>query len=82
MSWDKVKMGHYCDRCGASIWMDVRQEKFRGPSGEGSSAGDPYLSVSRVAFLDPGKPLYSGFQYCFDCEPRVMQVLSELNKES
>lgn len=79
MAWDKVRMGHYCDRCDASIWMDVRQEKFRGKNGEGSKAGDPYLSVSRVAFFDPEKPLYSGFMYCFDCEPVVMAVLKALN---
>ena len=81
MSWDKGKMGYYCDRCGASIWMDVRQEKYLGPKGEGSKAGDPYLSVSRHAFFEPEKPIYSGYQYCFDCEPMVMQVLAALNKE-
>ena len=79
MSWDKVKMGHYCDRCGASIWMDVRQPKFKTPPSY--KAGDPYLSVSWNAFAEPNKPNFSGYQYCFDCEPVVMKVLEALNKE-
>jgi hypothetical protein len=79
MAWDQKRGGHYCDRCDASIWMDNRQDRFRTPQGE--KAGDPYVSVSRVAFFEKDKPLYSGFQYCFDCEPVVMNVLAALNKD-
>jgi len=80
MSWNKEKGGFYCDRCGdTAIWMDVRQERFKGPPGP--KAGDPYLSVSWVAFADPNKPNFGGFHYCFDCEPTVIAVIKALNKE-
>lgn len=82
MSWDKVKMGFYCDRCEAPIWMDIRQDRFLklNPS-PGLKGGDPYLSVSWVAFGDPSKPNFHGFHYCFDCEPTVVAVIKALNKE-
>lgn len=81
MAWDQKRGGHYCDRCDASIWMDARQERFiNNDPRTGSKAGDPYVSVSRVAFFEADKPLYSGFMYCFDCEPIVMQTLQALNK--
>ena len=82
MSWSKEKMGFYCDRCGASIWMDVRQERFlKMRPAPGSKAGDPYLAVSYAAFFEDGKSYNDGFQYCWDCEPVVMNVLRALNKE-
>jgi len=83
MSWNKEKGGFYCDRCGdTAIWMDVRQERFLklNPT-PGLKGGDPYLSVSWNAFAEPNKPNFSGYQYCFDCEPVVMKVLEALNKE-
>jgi len=79
MAWDQKSGGHYCDRCEAAIWMDSRQKKYQTPNG--AKAGDPYLAVSRVAFFEPEKPLYSGYMYCFDCEPTVMAVLKALNYE-
>jgi len=82
MGWDKERKGHYCNRCDASIWMDVRQEKYRTMTpAAGAKAGDPYLSVSRHAFFETDKPIHSGFMYCYDCEPVVMEVLKALNKE-
>ena len=85
MSWDKEKMGFYCDRCGASIWMDQRQQRFLAMNpAPGVKASDPYLSVNHHAFFEEGKRGYtsSGFQYCYDCEPVVMNVLAALNKET
>ena len=72
-------MGFYCDRCGASIWMSTRQEKYRTPRGE--KAGDPYVSVNRVAFFDDKGVVHNdAFTYCFDCEPVVIETLTALNK--
>lgn len=81
MAWDKKRGGHYCDRCDAVIWMDVRQERFIKPDPRaGTRAGDPYVSVSRVSFHEPEKPLYSGFMYCYDCEGDLFRLLEEFNK--
>lgn len=79
MSWDKVKMGFYCDRCGASIWMDVRQKKYIGPNGEGTKMGDPYLGVHHHAFLEEDKRGH-GLHYCYECEPVVINVLLALKE--
>lgn len=82
MSWNEVKMGFYCDRCGASIWMDIRQERFlKMNSAPGAKAGDPYLGISHHAFFEEGKGFRAGFQYCWDCEPVVIEALKALNKE-
>lgn len=80
MGWDTERKGHYCDRCDAAIWLDIRQERFRGKKGEGSKAGDPYISVNHNAFFEEGKGFGSSFMYCFDCEPVVIAVLAALNK--
>jgi len=78
MPWDKVKMGYYCDRCGASIWVQQRQERFK----DCLIKSDPYVSVSRNYFNDDkGVHLNSAFMYCFDCEPVVIEALRALNKE-
>lgn len=82
MAWVKSKGGFYCDRCGASIWVDIRQERFvKMNPAPGPKAGDPHLSVSFAAFGEPGKGFNDGFMYCFDCTPVVVEALKALNKK-
>lgn len=77
MSWDKVKLGYVCDRCGAEIWVQQRQAKF----GDYLMKSDPSVTVSRNYFNDDkGVQFNSAFMYCFDCEPVVIQTLQLLNK--
>ena len=94
MSWDKVKMGFFCDRCGAAIWMGIRQERFVQQdilrdkevdlllSSRRRKSGDPYISINRNAFFDGGDSTTTNrnYQFCFECEPVVMGVLEALRQ--
>lgn len=81
MAWCKKRMGHYCDRCDAEIWVNVRQDKYAAPTMRMKMAGDPYVGVSRYAFSEPEKSMSSNLMYCFDCEKELWKLLEAFNKE-
>lgn len=85
MAWDHKRGTFVCDRCRTFIGMSTRQDKFLGKKGEGKKAGDPYVSVSWVAFFEPEKENRSYNKstiYCWDCEKDFIKVIEKFNKRT